>query len=85
MWKTGCAQYCADNNVPLYGSYDPAIEGCRKRTFFDGLHCGGTGIERFFPAYRRPWRILRTARWPIRWMSTRAPALMTHNAEPVDP
>ena len=43
-------QYCADNNIPLYGSYDPAcIEGLQETDFFDGLHCGGTGIARFFP------------------------------------
>ena len=43
-------QYCADNNVPIYGSYDPAcIEGLQETDFFDGLHCGGTGIARFFP------------------------------------
>ncbi len=43
-------QYCADNNVPIYGSYDPeCIEGLQETDFFDGLHCGGTGIARFFP------------------------------------
>ena len=43
-------QYCADNNIPLYGSYDPAcIEGLQETDFFDGLHCGSTGIARFFP------------------------------------
>ena len=43
-------QYCADNHIPLYGSYDPAcIEGLQETDFFDGLHCGGTGIARFFP------------------------------------
>ena len=43
-------QYAADNNIPLYGSYDPTcIEGLQETDFFDGLHCSGTGIERFFP------------------------------------
>ena len=43
-------QYAADNNIPLYGSYDPeCIEGLQETDFFDGLHCSGTGIERFFP------------------------------------
>ena len=36
--------------MPIYGSYDPAcIEGLQETDFFDGLHCGGTGIARFFP------------------------------------
>lgn len=43
-------QYAADHNIPLYGSYDPAcIEGLQETDFFDGLHCSGTGIDRFFP------------------------------------
>lgn len=43
-------QYCAENNVPLYGSYDPeCIEGIEEMDFFDGLHCKDTGIEKFFP------------------------------------
>lgn len=43
-------QYCADNDVPLYGSYDPAcVEGIEEMDFFDGLHCKDTGIRKFFP------------------------------------
>lgn len=43
-------QYCAEHNVPLYGSYDPeCIEGLEEMDFFDGLHCKDTGIEKFFP------------------------------------
>ena len=43
-------QYCAENNVPLYGSYDPeCIEGIEEMDFFDGLHCKDTGIKKFFP------------------------------------
>lgn len=42
--------YCAENNIPLYGSYDPAcIPGLTEEDFFDGLHCKGSGIEKFFP------------------------------------
>jgi hypothetical protein len=43
-------QYCAQNNVPLYGSYDPTcIGGIEESDFFDGLHCRDTGIRKFFP------------------------------------
>lgn len=43
-------QYCAQNGVPLYGSYDPAcIPGIEETDFFDGLHCRDTGIVKFFP------------------------------------
>ena len=43
-------QYAAEHNIPLYGSYDPeCIEGLQETDFFDGLHCAGTGIEKFFP------------------------------------
>lgn len=43
-------QYAAEHNVPLYGSYDPAcINGLVETDFFDGLHCSGSGIEKFFP------------------------------------
>lgn len=43
-------QYCAENNIPLYGSYDPeCIEGIEEMDFFDGLHCKDTGIKKFFP------------------------------------
>ncbi len=42
-------QYCAQNDVPLYGSYDPTlIEGLEDIDFFDGLHCKGSGIVKFF-------------------------------------
>ena len=48
--ETWMRQYCAENNVPLYGSYDPqCIEGIEEMDFFDGLHCKDTGIEKFFP------------------------------------
>lgn len=43
-------QYCADNGIPLYGSYDPAcIDGLEEMDFFDGLHCKDSGIDKFFP------------------------------------
>lgn len=43
-------QYCHDNNIPLYGSYDPTcIAGLEEMDFFDGLHCKDTGIAKFFP------------------------------------
>lgn len=43
-------EYCAQNGVPLYGSYDPTlIEGLEESDFFDGLHCKGSGIAKFFP------------------------------------
>ena len=43
-------QYAADNNIPLYGSYDPeCVDGLVELDFFDGLHCSGSGIEKFFP------------------------------------
>lgn len=52
-------QYCAQNDVPLYGSYDPAlIGGLAEEDFFDGLHCRDTGT--FFP--RGAGRSLRDRR-----------------------
>lgn len=43
-------QYCHDNNIPLYGSYDPeCIPGLEEIDFFDGLHCKDSGIAKFFP------------------------------------
>ena len=42
--------YCLENNIPLYGSYDPScIEGLEELDFFDGLHCKDSGIAKFFP------------------------------------
>lgn len=42
-------QYAHDNQVPLYGSYDPLRLGMEEMDFFDGLHCKDIGIKRFFP------------------------------------
>ncbi|WP_294758586.1 hypothetical protein [uncultured Gemmiger sp.] len=43
-------QYCAENKIPLYGSYDPSlIEGLGEEDFYDGIHCRGSGFEKLFP------------------------------------
>lgn len=43
-------KYCAQNNIPLYGSYDPTkMTGLVEMDFFDGLHCKDSGIKKFFP------------------------------------
>ena len=42
-------QYAHDNQVPLYGSYDPLQLGMEEMDFFDGLHCKDSGIRKFFP------------------------------------
>ena len=58
-------EYCAQNNVPLYGSYDPeCIDGLEETDFFDGLHCAGTGIARFFPGIPRTLQQLETGTLP---------------------
>ncbi len=72
-------EYCSQNNIPLYGSYDPTcIEGLQETDFFDGLHCSGTGIVRFFfPGAAGPCRICRTAPCRTRLPYTHAPAWRT--------
>lgn len=58
-------QYCAANNIPLYGSYDPAcIEGLEEMDFFDGLHCKGSGIAKFFPGVPRALADLQNGTLP---------------------
>ena len=48
--ETWLRQYCAQNDIPLYGSYDPeCVPGIVAEDFFDGLHCKDTGIKKFFP------------------------------------
>jgi len=48
--ETYLREYCAQNNIPLYGSYDPTcIPDLVPYDFFDGLHCKGSGIAKFFP------------------------------------
>lgn len=42
-------QYAHDNQVPLYGSYDPLQLGMEEMDFFDGLHCKDIGLKKFFP------------------------------------
>ena len=79
-------QYCADNNVPLYGSYDPAcIEGLQETDFFDGLHCGGTGIERFFPGIPQALADLQNGTLANPLDVHPRTSLDDPNAEPVDP
>ena len=79
-------QYCADNNVPLYGSYDPAcIEGLQETDFFDGLHCGGTGIERFFPGIPQALADLENGTLANPLDVHPRTSLDDPNAEPVDP
>ena len=47
-------QFCAENNITLYGSYDPSlIEGLEEEDFFDGVHCKGSGFEKLFPGIKK--------------------------------
>lgn len=58
-------EYCSQNNIPLYGSYDPTcIEGLQETDFFDGLHCSGTGIVRFFPGVPQALQDLQNGTLP---------------------
>ena len=51
--------------MPLYGSYDPeCIDGLEETDFFDGLHCAGTGIARFFPGIPRALQQLEMGTLP---------------------
>ena len=42
-------EYAAEQDIPLYGSYDAESLGLIGDDFYDGLHCRGTGIAKFFP------------------------------------
>lgn len=42
-------EYAAKNHIPLYGSYDAEALGLTGEDFYDGLHCKGSGIAKFFP------------------------------------
>lgn len=42
-------EYAAENHIPLYGSYDAESLGLIGDDFYDGLHCKGSGIAKFFP------------------------------------
>lgn len=58
-------EYCSQNNIPLYGSYDPTcIEGLQETDFFDGLHCSGIGIVRFFPGVPQALQDLQNGTLP---------------------
>lgn len=41
--------YALQNNLALYGSYDPMAAGCTEEDFYDGWHVKGSGIAKFFP------------------------------------
>ncbi len=41
--------YALENDLALYGSYDPLAVGCTEEDFFDGWHVKGDGISKFFP------------------------------------
>ncbi|MDD4851131.1 MAG: hypothetical protein PHO10_10615 [Gemmiger sp.] len=58
-------EYCAQNSIPLYGSYDPTcIAGIAEDDFFDGLHCKGSGIAKFFPGVPAVLEQLETGTLP---------------------
>lgn len=42
-------EYAAKKHIPLYGSYDAESLGLTGEDFYDGLHCKGSGIDKFFP------------------------------------
>lgn len=42
-------EYAAKNHIPLYGSYNAESLGLTGEDFYDGLHCKGSGIAKFFP------------------------------------
>ena len=37
------------NDIPFYGSYDPAKAGCTSADFYDGLHIKRGSISKYFP------------------------------------
>ena len=41
--------YAQAQGIPLYGSYDAESLGLVGDDFYDGLHCRGSGIAKFFP------------------------------------
>ena len=45
-------EYAAQNHIPLYGSYDAESLGLVGDDFYDGIHCKGSGIAKFFPGMR---------------------------------
>ncbi len=48
-------QYCADNNVPIYGSYDPrASKACRRQTSLTVCTAAAPALPGSSPASPRP-------------------------------
>ncbi len=41
--------FALQNNIPLYGSYNPAVAGTVYSDFYDGLHVKRESISTFFP------------------------------------
>ena len=67
-------QYAHDYNIPLYGSYDPTcIKGLDETDFFDGLHCKGCGIAKFFPGVPQVLQDVENNTLPDPLSVTRAP------------
>ena len=68
-------EYCAQNNVPLYGSYDPeCIDGLEETDFLMACTAPGPALHGSSPAYRGHCSSWRRAPCPTRWPCTRAPA-----------
>lgn len=41
--------FALENDIPLYGSYNPFVTGCWQQDFYDGLHIKGEALQRIFP------------------------------------
>lgn len=46
QWFTN---YALENNIPLYGTYNPYISDCWYDDFYDGFHIKGEALSRVFP------------------------------------
>lgn len=42
-------EYALENNIPIYGSYNPYLTECWQEDFYDGLHIRETALARVFP------------------------------------
>lgn len=42
-------QLAAENNIPIYGSYNPFVAGCWGEDFYDGLHIRRESLSKIFP------------------------------------
>lgn len=42
-------QYAEENDIPLYGSYNPFVAACDEADFYDGLHVTQQALERLLP------------------------------------